>query len=546
MPGLEGQTFGNYHFLERIGRGGMAEVYKGHHQKLDRAVAIKVLHSYLAEGEDFLGRFEREARSVANLRHNNIVQVYDFDIRDDHYYMVMEFVSGGTLGDWLKRNAGEIDLQEVLRIIEKVADALDYAHSQGIIHRDIKPSNILLDEGDGVYLTDFGIARIVSGQTQFTATGALIGTPAYMSPEQCRGEEISHVSDIYSLGIILFEMLTGEIPYDSETPLSILQKHLTEPVPDIKRHRADLPHAFDTIISKALAKQAQDRYQSAGELAAALKEAVALTLSSTMEVAADVPDETTEETVVMEDETQKPTVMMDEAEPVGDISRVEEEEDDAVQQVEAVSAEGKSEQPPIQTEKPVSEKAAKRSVPWKIIAPIVLIVGAAAVLLATGVIDFGGTATGDCSDPWACRDLAQQALEVDDLEGAAGYYQQALSMVEGPIPEFAPIWCEYSELGWVLGLEDRFHQGAMCFIATHDGGGCGSPQECADWGFRAREEGALWEAAEFFLWAADIVPEDQRSEFANVWCERGDVLAQLNEPDMAEESFLTCELWQTN
>jgi serine/threonine protein kinase len=187
-------------------------------------VAIKILHGFLAEGEDFLARFEREAKAVASLRHQNIVQIHDFDLQDDHYYMVMEFIDGETLNDKLRKlskTGSKMPLDEVESIIKQVAAALEYAHKRGIIHRDIKPSNILIDKHGQVYLTDFGIARIAS-TTQFTTTGALIGTPAYMSPEQCKGVDISHVSDLYSLGIILYEMLAGKVPYDSETPLSVL------------------------------------------------------------------------------------------------------------------------------------------------------------------------------------------------------------------------------------------------------------------------------------------------------------------------------------
>ena len=542
MAGLEGQALGNYQLLERVGRGGMAEVYKGYHQKLDRYVAVKVLHGYLAEGEDFLGRFEREARAVANLRHRNIVQVYDFDVQNDHYYMVMEFVPGGTLEDWLKRYSGEINLNEILRIMEKIADALDYAHSQGIIHRDIKPSNILLDAEGGVYLTDFGIARIISGQTQFTATGALIGTPAYMSPEQCKGEEIDHVSDIYSLGVILFEMLTGQQPYESETPLSVLQKHITDPIPDIKRFRTDLPPSFDSIMSKALAKNAKDRYQSAEALFEDLQTAVEQALSGTSEIQAAVPDKTTEETVVMEDSTQKPTVVMEEIERGDKTFGVKVEKPPEADQTDVVDGNGKkptelSREP---EEKP-SGKPTKKAIPWKVIAPIIFIVGVAAILLATGTIDLGRG--GNCTDPWMCQELARQAMESEDLESAAGYYQQALSMADGPLPEFAPLWCEYAELGWALGLEDRFHSGGNCFMATHDGNGCETPQECADWGIRAREEGNLGAASEFFFRAGDMTPEDQWSEFAFVWCERGDLLMQLNEPDLAQESRNICDNW---
>ena len=199
MVSLTGSNIGKYRIMERLGRGGMADVYKGYHPRLDRYVALKVLHPHLIEGEDFLKRFEREAKTVASLRHPNIVQVFDFDVEDEIYYMVMEFIDGGSLKEKLcnlANNKGLLPQEEVNRIFQQVASALGYAHNKGMLHRDVKPSNILLDESGKAYLTDFGIARIVSGATRLTATGTLIGTPAYMSPEQCKGIEVSTQSDI--------------------------------------------------------------------------------------------------------------------------------------------------------------------------------------------------------------------------------------------------------------------------------------------------------------------------------------------------------------
>lgn len=189
MTSLIGKNLGKYRIIERLGRGGMANVYKAYHPQLDRYVAIKMLHGYLAEGKDFLARFEREARAVAALRHPQIVQVYDFDIEDEVYYMVMELIGGKSMKTRLKelhKSGDLLPLNEAAGIFGHIAEALEYAHQQGMLHRDIKPANVLLDKSGRAFLTDFGIARILS-DTQITATGALIGTPEYMSPEQGKG-----------------------------------------------------------------------------------------------------------------------------------------------------------------------------------------------------------------------------------------------------------------------------------------------------------------------------------------------------------------------
>jgi len=274
MADMSGNTLGKYRLTERLGRGGMAEVYRAYQPSLEREVAIKVMHGYLAEDEDFVGRFKREAKAVATLRHPHIVQVYDFDIEDDTYYMVMEYIGGETLKPRLRRLGAEgkrMPLEEVVRIFCALCDALDYAHAQGRVHRDIKPANIMFD-GERLVLTDFGIASIVGG-TRYTATGAMVGTPAYMSPEQGQGEPGDVRSDVYSLGVILFEMVTGQVPYDADTPLAIVLKHLNEPLPLPRQVSADVPPAMERVILKALAKSPGDRYQSAGALAEALEAA---------------------------------------------------------------------------------------------------------------------------------------------------------------------------------------------------------------------------------------------------------------------------------
>jgi serine/threonine protein kinase len=273
MASLIGKEIRNYRITERIGIGGMAEVYLGKHILLDRLVAIKVMHGFLSEHEHVKERFKREAKAVAHLRHPNIVQVYDFDIQDDLIFMVMEYIEGTNLQKELVRLGEEgkrFPIKQIGSIINDIASALDYAHSRGMLHRDIKPSNILIDKEGKAYLTDFGIAKIFSDQ-KITATGTLMGTPAYMSPEQAKGDELTEESDIYSLGIVAFEMLTGQVPYDAKTPIAIVFKQINDPVPEISRLVEDVPTSAQDVIDRALAKSPEVRYSSAEELVRALR-----------------------------------------------------------------------------------------------------------------------------------------------------------------------------------------------------------------------------------------------------------------------------------
>jgi len=277
MATLTGTTLGKYQILERLGRGGMADVYRGHHTRLDRDVAVKVLHPHLIEGQDFLARFEREAKAVASLKHPHIVQVFDFDSQDDLNYLVMELIDGGSLRGRLEELAqagSRPSREDTLRIFGHIASALDYAHRRGMLHRDVKPANVLLQEDGDAYLSDFGIARILS-QTQFTTTGALIGTPQYMSPEQGKGLPLTEAADLYSLGVVLYEMLTGRPPYDGDTPLGVIHKHLFDPLPAPRTICPDLPAQVDDLLFKALAKEAGERYTSGAEMLEALEHSLA-------------------------------------------------------------------------------------------------------------------------------------------------------------------------------------------------------------------------------------------------------------------------------
>lgn len=267
MPDITGKTLGKYQVVERLGRGGMAEVYRAFQPTMNRFVAIKVMLSHLADEEGFTERFKREASSVGALRHPNIVQVFDFDIHDDQYFMVMEYIQGESLKDRLKKR-GALPIPETLDIAIKLTDALAYAHHEGMLHRDIKPANILFTKTGEPVLTDFGVAKIM-GKTQMTASGALVGTPAYMSPEAGRGGAIDGRTDIYSVGIVLYEMLSGNIPYDADTPLAIIFKHISEPLPLLR----NLPPTIESILLRCLAKEPDDRFPTAGDLRDALIEA---------------------------------------------------------------------------------------------------------------------------------------------------------------------------------------------------------------------------------------------------------------------------------
>ncbi|MCB0209685.1 MAG: serine/threonine-protein kinase [Anaerolineae bacterium] len=284
MQQLIGKTLGKYRIVGRLGRGGMAEVYKAFQPGLERYVAIKVMHAHLSEDADFVKRFHREAQATGKLIHPNIVQALDFDVDAGIYYMVMQYIDGPTLKDEFKvrlQQGDGFDLLEVGRIMGALCDAVDYAHAHHMIHRDIKPANMMIDSEGQVRLTDFGIARLMGG-TQYTATGAMTGTPAYMSPEQGRGDKVDGRSDIYTLGVILYELVTGQVPYEADTPIAVVMKHITEPLPLPSILTPRLPQAVEAVIVKAMAKSPEDRYQTAGEMRGAVREAVGLPPGDTL------------------------------------------------------------------------------------------------------------------------------------------------------------------------------------------------------------------------------------------------------------------------
>jgi serine/threonine-protein kinase len=265
---MEPEKIGRYEIRAELGRGGMATVYRAYDPRFEREVAIKVLPREMLHDPQFRTRFEREAKTIAMLEHPAIVPVYDFGEEDGQPYFVMRFMPGGSLADRLKQ--GPLTIQEVTRIFARLAPALDTAHAKGIIHRDLKPANILFDQYNEPYISDFGIAKLTESQASVTGSG-IIGTPAYMSPEQAQGEPIDGRSDIYGLGVILFEALTGQQPFVGDTPMSVVVKHITDPVPHILDVKPDLPAGIEKIVEKALAKDPNERFSTAQELLEALQ-----------------------------------------------------------------------------------------------------------------------------------------------------------------------------------------------------------------------------------------------------------------------------------
>jgi serine/threonine protein kinase len=287
MPEWIGKTIGKVRIERAIAKGGMAEVYLGTHLTLDRPVAVKVMHNYVESDPDLQARFEREAKVVAGLRHPNIVQIFDYDTAEGHPYIVMEYLIGPSLATYLRElhsHNQRFQPVQIARLLITIATALDYAHERGVIHRDIKPGNIILHnkasnisteqpitERTEAVLTDFGLVRIAQAVTQ-TASGLVSGTPAYMSPEQAQGVKVDHRSDIYSLGVVLYEMVAGRIPFEGDTSWTLIFKHINEPPPTIE----GIQPSVQKVIDRALAKKPEDRYQTARALAADYMDAIGM------------------------------------------------------------------------------------------------------------------------------------------------------------------------------------------------------------------------------------------------------------------------------
>ncbi len=276
QPTWSGRTIGGRYVIDSLlGRGGMSSVYKATDPNLQRTVAVKIIHPHLSEHPEFVKRFEQEAAAVARLRHPNIMLVHDFNHDGGVYYIVFEYIAGNPLDKRLKelKDAGlRLPLEEVIQIMVPLCEAVAYAHERKMVHRDLKPSNIIINLLGQPILLDFGIAKIVGGGQVHTATGATIGTAAYMAPEQVVGDEVDHRADIYSLGVMLYEMACGRPPYEGQSALTVMMKHVNEPLPDIRLFNSNLPDAFSAILEKALAKNPKERFGSAIEMAMALRE----------------------------------------------------------------------------------------------------------------------------------------------------------------------------------------------------------------------------------------------------------------------------------
>lgn len=272
MKELIGSNLGTYRILEQIGMGGMATVFKAFDPGMKRYVAVKVLPSHYSQNPEFVERFKREARVIANLEHPHILPVYSFGEQDGTTYLAMRYLAAGTLKDRLLQKS--LSHSETAKLIKDIATALDFAHTHNVVHRDIKPSNILIDQNGIPYLMDFGLAKILEGTTALTGSGAILGTPEYIAPEQALGMTPTPQSDIYALGVMLYEMVTGQVPFQADTPLAVALKHIHDPLPLPREINAELSPAIENVILKALAKEPSERYEKASDLADAFAQAI--------------------------------------------------------------------------------------------------------------------------------------------------------------------------------------------------------------------------------------------------------------------------------
>ena len=274
MENLVGKSLGPYKIEDQFGAGGMAQVYKAQQTSMNRTVAVKVMSPLLSDDPQFEARFRQEAQTVAALEHPHILPVIDFGEQEGVLYLVMRYLAGGTLHDLIRK--GQLPPEQALRYLSDTASALDYAHSHGVIHRDIKPKNVLLDNHGNAFVADFGLAKITAGGSITRSGMGMMGTPHYMSPEQGRGQALDSRSDLYSLAVMFYEMLAGRVPYDADSTVGIVMKHINEPIPPISGIRPEIPAALDAVMARAMAKEPGDRYASGAELTQAVAEALGM------------------------------------------------------------------------------------------------------------------------------------------------------------------------------------------------------------------------------------------------------------------------------
>ncbi|MFN8560642.1 MAG: serine/threonine-protein kinase [Anaerolineae bacterium] len=285
MPLRPGDMVGSYEIVSLLGQGGMATVYRAYHARLNRQVAIKMIHPTYLDDQSWIARFEREAQIIAALEHPNIVPVYDFSEHAGEPYLVMKLIEGSTLKAMLAN--GALRIEDILSIAAPVAQALDYAHGQGVLHRDIKPSNLMLDRQMTPYLTDFGLARIAVAGDSTISKDMLMGTPYYIAPEQAlKNGKVDYRADLYSFGVVLYELLVGKVPFSSGTPYSIINDHVTEPLPMPSSLNPEIPPAVEMVLLKALAKDPDDRYDSAAAMVEELRRSVQASTPQIMKLSA--------------------------------------------------------------------------------------------------------------------------------------------------------------------------------------------------------------------------------------------------------------------